>query len=95
MRVGRVPLVAAPHVVGRHVDRDPVRSACRRSRAHPRIGDEPDLELCVRSDDDTDVASLDHRVALLAERALPLAHDLAHLGMAGDDGDGRVDHAAP
>ena len=49
----------------------------------------------MRRDDDADVATLDHGVALLAERALPLAHHLAHLGMAGDDRHGGVDHGLP
>ena len=60
-------------------------------RAHGRVGDEADLHLGVRHDDDADVAPLDHRVALSAELALPLAHHLAHLRMPGDDRDGRVD----
>ena len=45
----------------------------------------------MRRHDDADVAPLDHRVALLAERALALAHHLAHLLVPRDDRHGRVD----
>ena len=48
-------------------------------RAHLRIGDEVDLHLRVGRDDGADVASLDDDVAVVAELALALAHDLAHL----------------
>ena len=92
VRVRGVPLVAAPHLVGEHVDLDPVPLGVPPLGAHLRVGDEPDLELGVRRDDDADVASLDHGVALLAERALALAHHLADLGVPGDDRDGGVDH---
>ena len=66
------------------------RSAARR-RARARVGDEVDLDLGVRRDDGADVAALDHGVALVAELALALAHDLAHLGVAGDDRHHAVD----
>ena len=87
MRVRSVPLVAAPHVVRERVDGDSVPLRVAPLGAHLRVGDEPDLEVGVRSDDDADVPSLDHGVSLLAEGALALPHHLANLGVAGDDRD--------
>ena len=92
VRVGGVPLVAAAHLVGKRVDGDPVPLGVPPLGAHLRVGDEPDLEVGVRRHDDADVPSLDHRVALLAEGALALAHHLAHLRVPRDDRDGGVDH---
>ena len=92
MRVRGVPLVAAAHLVRKRVDGDPVPLRVSTFRSNPGVGDEPDLEVGVRCDDDADVPSFDHRVALLAEGALAFAHHLADLGVPGDDRDGRVDH---
>ena len=69
----------------------PGRSHERRAAATARVGDEIDLDLGVGRDDRADVAALDDDVALLPERALPLAHHLAHGVVARDDGDELVD----
>ena len=91
VRVDRVALVAAPELLGELVDLEAVALEVPPARAHGRVRDEPDLDLRVRDDDDADVAPLDHGVAGAAELPLAPAHDLAHLGMAGDDRDGGVD----
>ena len=70
------------------------RSASRRLARTSRVGLEVDLHLGVGRDDGADVAALDHDVALVPELALALAHDLAHLGMPGDDRDEPVDLGA-
>ena len=58
----------------------------RAARARTLVGDEVDLHLGVGRDDGADVAALDHGVPLAGELALALAHHVAHLLVAGDDG---------
>jgi hypothetical protein len=48
-----------------------------------RVRDEVDLHFGVGADDGADVAALDDGVAMRAELALALPHDLAHLGDGG------------
>ena len=83
-----VALVASPQLLRELPDLETVSLEMSPARAHGRIGHEPDLDLRVRDDHDTDVAALDHRVARAAELPLTRAHDLAHLRVAGDDRDG-------
>ena len=80
-----VALVAHPQVGRERVGADlgPLGDAA--PRAHVAVGDEVDLDLGVGRDDGADVAALDHRVALVGELALALAHDLAHLRVPRDD----------
>jgi hypothetical protein len=54
------------------------------------VGLEIDLDLGAGSDDGADVATLDDRVALRGELTLALAHHLAHVVVAGNDGDHAV-----
>ena len=86
-----IALVAAAHLVGEHLDLHPVPLGVPARRPHLGVGVEPDLELGMRRHDLADVAALDHRVALLGELTLALAHHLAHLLVPRDDGHGRVD----
>ena len=79
LHVRRVALVAEPQVGRERVGADPGPLGEPPRGAHAGVGDEVDLHLGVRRDDGADVAALDHDVALLAERALALAHHLAHL----------------
>src|SRR5206468_12202294 len=59
--------------------------------AHLPFGDQVDLDVRVRADDGADVPAFDDGVAELGQLALPLAHHLAHLRVAGDDGNHAVD----
>ena len=68
-------------------------------RAPPRalvlVGEQKHLHLRSGRDDRADVASLDHGVTTDGERALPLAHDLAHLRMPRHGGNEPVDLGVP
>ena len=89
--VDRVLLVAEPEVGGERVGADPRPLGGAPRGADALVRDEVDLHLCLGRDDRADVAALDHDVALAPERALPLAHHLAHVVVARDDGDELVD----
>jgi hypothetical protein len=78
--------------MGSQADRWFVASTTGPAGALGGVGVEPDLQLGLRPDDGADVAALDDGVALLEEAALRLAHRLAHVRVAGDLRDARVDH---
>ena len=89
LHAGRVALVAEPQVGRERVGADVGPLGWRRARADVAVRDEVDLHLGVGRDDGADVPALDDGVALLRELALALAHHLADLRMAGDDGTSR------
>ena len=97
LRVGRrahargVALVADAQVGRERVAADVGALGLAPARTHVAVRVEVDLHLRVRRDDGADVAALDHDVALLAELALALAHDLADRRMTRDDRDLPVD----
>src|SRR5207253_3676970 len=87
----RVALVPEAEVGGERVGADP-----RPLRASPpgpgrRVREEVDLHVGVREHDGADVAAFDHRVAAVAELALPHAHHLPDGVVPSDDRDEPVD----
>ena len=98
--LGRLHPLAVELVARTEVGRERVRAdvgalGLAAPRADVGIGLQVDLHLGVGRDDGADVAPLDHDVPLMAELALPLAHHLAHLVVARDDGDHAVDARLP
>ena len=91
MGVCRVALVSPSKLLGKRPGGDPVTLGVTAVGANLRVGGQPDLEAGLGHDDDSDVTTLDHRVAEPAELPLTLTHHRPHLLVAGDDRDGGID----
>ena len=92
---GAVAVVAGAQVGGERVGADVGTLGLASLLAHAAVGDEIDLHVRVRADDRADVAPFDDRVAELGQLPLALAHHLAHLRVARDDGHHAVDPGLP
>src|SRR5207248_10312976 len=87
----RVALVATTEIGHQRVAADVGTFRLPPPRTDSGVRTQVHLHVGVRRDDRADVAALHHDVAGLGQLSLPLAHDLAHGAMRGDDGNLAVD----